>query len=184
MKEALGRWERKETAPYGAEIQRALQSVKGDSFVAVDARLVELPGGVFGSGLGGRSAGFPSRMPSPGTSGAGPAAEDMPKWFALGFSADSWLSIDAAAAFAGNAQAEALQKQFDDGMKMLDTKMGSIPANVPREARQQIEKVTGMVRAIKLSRSGDTIRVTGRWRIKDLEELANQAKGMMPGMPF
>jgi hypothetical protein len=124
---------------------------------------------------------------------AGPAqlAGSTPQWVAFGLSADSSLTINGAAGFPNVADAETIRKQYDAAMSQIDAQTrqfdkvaAQMPSEVAKKARQQMEKAFSLLRAFRLAQSGDTIRFSGRWNVKDIEDLFADFAPMMPRRPF
>ena len=49
--------------------------------------------------------------------------------------------------------------------------------------REFVSKVQSMMKALKLSQSGSTLRISASWKIQDIEELIKQAGAMFGSGP-
>ena len=58
-----------------------------------------------------------------------------------------------------------------------------MPPEIAKKARQQMEKVTRLLRAFRLTQSGNTVRISGKWQVKDIEDILEEVRGMIPGGP-
>jgi hypothetical protein len=164
LQAALDRLKGNEKAQLNDTLRRALDSARGDHFVAMLTPGGSVPGAPIPMSPGGMSA-------------------PKPEWFGIGFSTDSRISIDGTMGFSTADDASKIKQAFDEGVAKVDSMMDNAPPNAPPEMRQMMEKMVGMIRAIELSQSGDVVRVRGSWSIRDIEELIGQVGSMMPRGP-
>lgn len=165
LKEALGRFQRNESLPLSPDLQEALSHARGDHYFAlVDLRQWQ-PGGFAAPALPASGAGWPA-------------------WLGFGATATSGLSIDGTLGFATEPEAQAAKKDLDEMIKKIDEGLGELPPNAPPQMREMLEKSRRIVRAIRASQSGKTVRLTASCSVKDIEDLLSQAKGFAKAFRF
>jgi hypothetical protein len=162
LKALLGRLERNEATPLGQEVQRALQEARGDHFIAV-------------TGLGEMA----SQSPLPGGMRI-PGMNLRPQWAGIGFSADTQLRVDGAVGFGSDREAQDLKKKWDDIVKEAERDL----RNVSPQDRDLPNKVMGLMTAVRLSASGSALRISGSWRVKDIEDTVTQTMSMVKERGF
>jgi hypothetical protein len=155
LQAALDRLQRKEAVALSPELQLAFKSKNGDHYLA----MTDL-------------SSFGNPMPSR------PGSMPDPKWIAAGISGNATVQVDVTIGFASAADAGRIKAEFDGAMQKADQELGKLPPQAPPQIKAVIQKLLGMIHAIRLNQSGDTIRATASWQVKDIEELVNTAQSM------
>jgi hypothetical protein len=155
-----------------SQLQQILEHAAGDHYIAIAN-----PAAIGAS--------------SKGRSRLGEMAEAEPQWVAFGLSTDSHVTFRGAMGMPTADDAGNIKKGYDEAMSQLNAQMkvmdqlgGQMPAEELRKARQELEKVQSLVRAVQLTQSGSTIRLSARWKVKDIEDLFEGLLQMIPNSPF